>query len=58
MEQLKSLTVIQGRLVPPRTAAAELDEAAADTLRDVTYVTFDVEVTPAVFVTGAAKKSG
>ena len=58
MEQLKSLTVIQGRLVPPRTAAAELDEAAADTLRDVTYVTFDVEVTPTVFVTGAAKKSG
>jgi hypothetical protein len=36
----------------------ELDEAAANTLKDVTYVTFDVEVTPATFVTGPAKKSG
>jgi hypothetical protein len=58
MEQLRNLTVTQGRLVPPKTAATELDEAAADTLRGVTYVTFDVEVTPTVFVTGAAKKSG
>ncbi len=57
MEQLKSLTVMQGRLVPPKTAATELDEAAADTLRDVTYVTFDVEVTPATFTTGAAKET-
>ena len=38
---------------------AELDEAASDTLKDVTYVTFDVEVTPATFVTGGAgKRSG
>lgn len=58
MDQLKSLTVTQGRLVPPKIAAAELDEAAADTLKGVTYVTFDVEVTPATFVTGVAKKSG
>jgi hypothetical protein len=58
MDQLKSLTVTQGRLVPAKTALTELDEAAADTLKDVTYVTFDVEVTPATFVTGAVKKSG
>jgi hypothetical protein len=58
MDQLKSLTVTQGRLVPPKTAATDLDAAAADTLKGVTYVTFDVEVTPATFVTGAAKKSG
>jgi hypothetical protein len=44
--------------MPAKTARTELDEAAADTLKDVTYVTFDVEVTPATFVTGAAKKSG
>ena len=58
MDQLKNLTVTQGRLVPAKTKPAELDEAAADTLKGVTYVTFDVEVTPATFVTGAAKKSG
>jgi hypothetical protein len=57
-DQLKKLTVTQGRLVPPKTAPAELDEAAADTLRDVTYVTFDVEVTPTTLFTGSAKKSG
>ena len=58
VEQLKNLAVIQGRVVPPKTAAPDLDAAAADTLKGVTYVTFDVEVTPATFVTGAAKKSG
>jgi hypothetical protein len=58
VEQLKNLAVIQGRVVPPKTAATDLDAAAADTLRGVTYVTFDVEVTPATFVTGAAKKAG
>ena len=58
MDRLKDLTVTQGRLVPPKTAPADLDAAAADTLKDVTYVTFDVEVTPATFVTGAAKKAG
>jgi hypothetical protein len=58
MDQLKSLTVTQGRLAPAKTALTEFDEAAADTLKGVTYVTFDVEVTPATFVTGPAKKSG
>ena len=58
MDQLKKLTVKQGRVVPPETAPTELDEAAADTLKDVTYVTFDVEVTPTTLFTGAAKKSG
>jgi hypothetical protein len=46
MSELGKYTVLQGRVVPPKTPAAELDEAAADTLKDVTYVTFDVEVTP------------
>jgi len=57
-DQLKNLTVTQGRLVPPKTTPTELDEAAANTLKDVTYVTFDVGVTPTTLVTGgAAKKS-
>jgi len=58
MDQLKSLTVTQGRLVPPNTAPTDLDEAAAATLKNVTYVTFDVEVMPTTLVTGTAKKTG
>jgi len=58
VDQLRGLTVKQGRLVPLKTALTDLDEAAADTLKDVTYVTFDVEVTPATFITGAAKRQG
>jgi hypothetical protein len=57
-EQLKNLSVIQGRVVPPKTAAPDLDAAAADTLKGVTYVTFDVEVTPTTLFTSGAKKSG
>jgi hypothetical protein len=57
VEQLKNLSVIQGRVVPPKTPLPDLDAAAADTLKDVTYVTFDVEVTPTTLFTGAAKKS-
>jgi hypothetical protein len=56
VDRLKGLTVTQGRLVPEKTAIAELDAAAADTLKDVTYVTFDVEVTPTALFSGAAKK--
>jgi hypothetical protein len=56
VDQWKNLSVIQGRVVPPKTPAPDLDAAAADTLKGVTYVTFDVEVTPATFFTGAAKK--
>lgn len=58
MDELKMLTVTQGRLVPPKTAPTELDEAAAATLKGVTYVTFDVEVAPTIFSTGAAKRAG
>jgi hypothetical protein len=58
VEQLKNLSVVQGRLVPANTAPTDLDAAAADTLKGVTYVTFDVEVTPTTLFTGAAKKSG
>jgi hypothetical protein len=56
-DQLKGLSVIQGRVVPPKTPVTDLDVAAADTLKNVTYVTFDVEVTPTTLFTGA-KKSG
>ena len=58
VEQLKSLSVIQGRVVPEKTAARDLDAAAADTLKGVTYVTFDIEVTPTSLFSGAARKSG
>ena len=58
LEQFKNLSVIQGRIVPPKTGLTELDEAAADTLKGVTYVTFDVEVTPTTFLTRPAKKAG
>jgi hypothetical protein len=55
-EQLQNLTVIQGRVVPPKTAMADLDEAAAGTLKGVTYVTFDVQVSPTTLFTGASQK--
>jgi hypothetical protein len=55
-DQLKSFTVTQGRVVPPNTPIEELDTVAADTLKDVSYVTFDVGVTPSTFVTNAAPK--
>jgi hypothetical protein len=57
LEKLQQLSVIQGRIVPPKTALTQLDEAAEDTLKDTTYVTFDVEVTPATFLTNPAKKT-
>jgi hypothetical protein len=57
-DQLKGLSVIQGRVVPPKTATPDLDAAAADTLKNTTYVTFDVGVTPTTLFTGPAKKSG
>jgi len=55
-DDLKSLTVTQGRLVPPKTAPEELDVAAAETLKDVTYVTFDVGITPATLIPGVIPK--
>jgi len=57
-EELNKYTIMQGRVVPPKTAPQELDAAAADTLRETTYVTFDVEVRPATLLGGGeAKKS-
>ena len=57
MSQLGKFTVLQGRVVPPNTKPEELNEAAADTLKDTTYVTFDVEVMPTTLFGGPAKKS-
>jgi hypothetical protein len=58
LDQFKNLAVIQGRVVPPKTTVVELDEAAADTLKDVTYVTFDVQVQPTtLFPTKSSAKS-
>jgi hypothetical protein len=58
LDQLKKLTVKQGRVVPPEASLQELDEAAADAeqLKDVTYVTFDIEVTPATLLPSASPK--
>jgi hypothetical protein len=55
-KQLDELTVMQGRVVPPKTSIEALDAVAADTLKDVTYATFDVEVTPTALVTSSAPK--
>jgi len=58
-EELNKYTVTQGRVVPPKTAPQELDEAAANTLREMTYVTFDVGVRPTSLLGGSeTKKSG
>jgi len=51
--QLKDLTVIQGRLVPPKTPLNQLDSVAAETLKQMTYVTFDIEAKPARLFSGA-----
>lgn len=52
LSQFDKLAVMQGRVVPPKTSQTEMNEAAADTLKDVTYVTFDVEVTPTTLYGG------
>ncbi len=54
--QLKNLTVIQDRIVPPKTPVADLDDAAAETLKGVTYVTFDIQVSPTTLLTGGSQK--
>ena len=56
LDKLKDLTVMQGRIVPPKTQATQLDEAAATTLKDVTYVTFDVQAKPARLFTGGEQR--
>ena len=53
----KSLTVLQGRVVPQGTKPTEIDEAAESTLTDVTYASFDVAVKPTTFITGAPAKT-
>jgi hypothetical protein len=55
-DDLNKLTVIQGRVVPPKTATQELDDVAANTLPDVTYVSFDVQVKPTTLFTTAPPK--
>lgn len=58
IEQLnKNFSVIQGHIVPPKTPSQDLDAAAADTLKEVTYVTFDVQVRPLNLLTGVTKKA-
>ncbi len=59
LDAMKDLTVIQGRIVPPKTKVGDVDAAAADTLKDVTYVTFDVEARPTrIFSDAVMRKSG
>ena len=61
LEQFQSLDVIQSRAVPPNTPKnnASLDAAAADTLKVVTYVTFDVQISPTtLFPRSSPGKSG
>jgi len=60
-DQLKNLTLVQSRIVPTSDAKLtgdDLDEAAAnvDTLKNVTYVTFDVQVKHTTLFGGAAGK--
>jgi len=50
MSELSKLTYSQGRLVPPGTAIPDLDAAAAESLKNVTYVTFEVTVRPTTLV--------
>jgi hypothetical protein len=61
-DQLKKLTLTQDRIVRSEDAkltGPNLDEAAADVdlLKNVTYVTFDVQVKPTTLFGGPASKS-
>jgi hypothetical protein len=56
-DQLKKLTVASGCMVPTGTAAKDVTEAAENTLTDVTYATFDVEVRPMTLIAGSSGKS-
>lgn len=57
-DQLKNLTVSRGRVVPQNTPSdiASLDAAAAETLKGVTYVSFDVQVQPTTLLSGGSQK--
>jgi hypothetical protein len=57
LQMLEGLTVVQGRIVPPKTNVSQLDAAALDTLRDVTYVTFDVGVSPTRVLSGTGRRT-
>ncbi len=62
-EQLKNLTLAQDRIVNVKDAKLtgdDLDDAAADVdiLKNVTYVTFDVQVKRTTLLSGATKTSG
>jgi hypothetical protein len=52
----KGLTINQGRIVPPKTNPSQLDEAALDTLKGVTYMTFNISVNPVRILGDAGKK--
>jgi hypothetical protein len=56
-QELSKLTITQGRVVPLKTAQQDLNEAAASTLKDVTYVTFDVEVSSTSILGGSPAKT-
>lgn len=58
---LQKLTLAQGRIVRAEDAKLtgdSLDEAAADVLKNTTYVTFDVQVKGMTLFSGASKASG
>lgn len=58
---LQKLTLAQGRIVPVADAKLtgdSLDEAAADVLKNTTYVTFDVQVKGMSLFAGTSKASG
>jgi hypothetical protein len=58
-DQLKSLHVIQGRVVPQEVKreaqAPDIDAAAAETLPGVTYVSFEVEVQPTSIISSSGR---
>src|SRR5579864_5521770 len=56
-DQMTNLAVIQDRIVPQNTKLPDLEQAAAETLKDVTYITFDVQVQSASLFPGAPGKS-
>jgi hypothetical protein len=52
----KGLIINQGRIVPPKTNPNQIDEAALDTLKGVTYMTFNVTVSPVRIIGDAPRK--
>jgi len=54
----EGLTINQGRIVPPKTSQNRLDDAALDTLKGVTYMTFNVTLSPVRIIGDAVRKPG